>query len=815
MTKIALILTIIIIFANAFLALIVFLRNKSNRNNQHYLLLAVSFEIWIIGLLFSQIYQIDRITAVFALRTTFFGAFLIPISFYAFFISFYEQRNLLKIYLILTPLFMGLSFSNKIVEDSSLSFPYEPIFGALYYIFASYFLIGVSTAFVKLLQIYYKANKLKKLQLKFILAGTIFSIIFGATTNLILPLLGINQWGFLGPLAVLIFLSFTAYAIIKHRLMDIRLLVLKSVAYSLSFGTIVLGYVSITTITFKRLEVIIHPIALNIFMLFILLFSFDPLRKFIEKHTNKLFAKNRYSPETLWRMLDEINISFSRQEDLTRRWLQTITEQMNISKAAFLLLGSPVKFIQNMHFPEIQKSDWQLLADIVLEHNATVVYDELSEDLPERQVIREYHSEILIPIKKKNKILGILVLGEKNSGDIYSAQDISFLEDFANRAAVALERSKEIKAKEREIFKIKALYNQAEKSVSSVSLDHVLNATIDTAFMATDSDGGSIMLIDKTGDLLIKASRGIANEFGARSIPVGEGIAGRVALTRRPLIVDDRDPELARLLKREQIQSAMCVPMEVGGKLVGILSVNRIYSKERFTSQDLALVCTVAANIAHRIENTKLIQEERKLHKEVINIYAAATEARDPYTFGHSETVTLYAGAIARALSLSNSHVRIIENAAILHDIGKIGIPDHILNKPGKLTNEEYQNIRQHPIIGERLIRQYSNLDDVAPLALHHHERYDGHGYPDQIKNKGIPLGARILAAADAFDAMTSDRPYKPAQSLGQSRKELVRNAGTQFDPKIAEVFLELLTPEFFKEVQEKKNISKLTRLHH
>jgi response regulator RpfG family c-di-GMP phosphodiesterase len=399
-----------------------------------------------------------------------------------------------------------------------------------------------------------------------------------------------------------------------------------------------------------------------------------------------------------------------------------------------------------------------------------------------------------LPFKEKEDLVGFFASGQKRSGDMYTSQDLRLFESFSRTAAVALARSKVTKEKEREVVKVKALYNQAQKSVSSVDLDDVLDSTIDAAFKATRSDGGSIMLYnEKTKTFSINASRGLPGDIHFKKIKLGEGISGKVAMSRKGRIINPGDKEFANLLKRGHLKSAIVEPLTVGDKLVGVLNVNRVNNNDEFMQGDYELVQTIAAHIAQRIENTKLIQEDRQKDKEIIGIFNKAMETRDPYTSGHSEEVTRYSVAIAKKMGLDKEKVIKIEKAGILHDIGKIGVPDNILLKTQGLTDAEYQKIKEHPIKSMNLIIEYSKLKDIAIIALHHLERFVGNGYPKGLKGEEIPLESRILAVADSFDAMTSDRPYRDALPLSIAKEEIRKGSGTQFDPEVAGVFLKMV----------------------
>ncbi|WP_427339927.1 HD-GYP domain-containing protein [Caloranaerobacter sp. DY30410] len=202
----------------------------------------------------------------------------------------------------------------------------------------------------------------------------------------------------------------------------------------------------------------------------------------------------------------------------------------------------------------------------------------------------------------------------------------------------------------------------------------------------------------------------------------------------------------------------------------------------------------------------KLYMDMRHVYMETIQALTNAMEAKDAYTRGHAERVGKYAVKLAKALDLSDRRIENIKNAAILHDIGKIGIDDQILKKPGKLTDEEYEKIKKHPSIGAEILKGVNFLKEVSDIVRHHHERYDGKGYPDGLKENEIPAEAAILAIADVYDAMTSDRPYRKALSKEVALSEIEKNAGTQFNPEFAKMFVKIMRNEDEKEMLANAN---------
>ena len=178
-----------------------------------------------------------------------------------------------------------------------------------------------------------------------------------------------------------------------------------------------------------------------------------------------------------------------------------------------------------------------------------------------------------------------------------------------------------------------------------------------------------------------------------------------------------------------------------------------------------------------------------KAYRDTITAVANSIDARDPYTRGHTQRVTIIAEAIAREMGIAEEDLFILEIGTLLHDVGKIGLSDAVLFKPGELDSDEYEHVKEHPITGEKIIRNISYLEDAMPIIRFHHERYDGAGYPDKTIGKDIPLAGRIVAVADAFDAMTSDRPYRKRMAYDRAIEELKKESGKQFDPEIVTTF--------------------------
>lgn len=306
-----------------------------------------------------------------------------------------------------------------------------------------------------------------------------------------------------------------------------------------------------------------------------------------------------------------------------------------------------------------------------------------------------------------------------------------------------------------------------------------------------------VMIMDEADrELVVRASQGFEERNLGRSLPVGQGLAGMIAARRVPLLVEDiaKEKDLTPAdFEINGFTSVLGVPLMVKDDLVGVMLVYDKTGHRKFTVEDSHVLMTIGSQMATAIENARLYEVLQESTFQTVQALATSLEAKDNYTSGHSQRVTHYAMLIAEKLSLGEKDMENLRYAGQLHDIGKIGITERILNKPGKLTDWEFAAIKDHPVIGERIIKSLDFLEVVRSIIRHHHERWDGGGYPDGLQKEDVPLLARIMAVADAYDAMSTARPYRGALSPKKARDEVSRCSGSQFDPRLVEVFLDVL----------------------
>ncbi len=346
----------------------------------------------------------------------------------------------------------------------------------------------------------------------------------------------------------------------------------------------------------------------------------------------------------------------------------------------------------------------------------------------------------------------------------------------------------------KENIRLKALIPLFEISkllVTEIDLAHLFKIITEVLVQEFAVDRVSLMLADETsGDLIIRASHGLPSDIAmkARRRP-GEGVSGLVLKQRKAIMISSGkhdDPEVVAAFNIEYAPaSSMSVPLIGKNKVFGVLNVSR-FSGAAFSASDLQVVLILSSQVVTAMENSALYEDLRENYFRTVQALVAAVEAKDPYTRWHSTNVAKYAVAIARDLGLSPTQLEEMHIAAILHDVGKIGISELIIGKPARLSNEEFAIMKDHPAHGIRILEPIGFAPSIINAIYQHHERFDGKGYPRGLAGEEITLTARILNVADTIDAMVSERPYRGTISSQEVLAELERESGRQFDPKVA-----------------------------
>ncbi len=334
--------------------------------------------------------------------------------------------------------------------------------------------------------------------------------------------------------------------------------------------------------------------------------------------------------------------------------------------------------------------------------------------------------------------------------------------------------------------------------VSDCGLAETVEQIVETTQTTVRATAASLLLPDESGFKLhfgvVKGNK--SRELKEVTLDLQSGIVGWVARHMEPVIVNDvsMDARFTGEVDRSigfETRSVMCMPLTMHGEFVGVLEVLNKVDGTGFTAQDLETLEAIAATAALAIKGNQLQQQLQDGYKATLRSLAAAIDAKDPYTRGHSARVMQYALMTGVSLGLDAAELESLEQGAVLHDVGKIGVDEYILRKPGRLTSKERSKSEQHPLIGAAIVADVPFLKEARKIILHHHERWDGAGYPYRLKGEESPLGARIVAIADAFDTMTTDRPYRQPLTYDEAVQETLRCSGSQFCPRSVEVFLD------------------------
>jgi len=326
--------------------------------------------------------------------------------------------------------------------------------------------------------------------------------------------------------------------------------------------------------------------------------------------------------------------------------------------------------------------------------------------------------------------------------------------------------------------------------------EELMQTVLNDAVAALDAQRGSIILHEEVSNKLHLSKAAQCHTVSPFRKWYSRTLAQRCFERGESFLCQDVGSELeadtAHSTLRQSMSSIICALLRTPRKKIGVLHLDRGPWQSAFTLSDFSLADAIAASVSAGIESAQLLVQQRDLFLQTVNALARAVEIRDQYTGNHTQRVTDYAMQLAQDLHLSPDESHALRIGTPLHDIGKIGIADSILQKPGRLTEEEFELMKTHAKVGSELLASIPGLRPMLPIVRHHHERWDGTGYPDRLDHDRIPRLARIVAVVDAFDAMTSDRPYRRAMSFAAAFEEIAKDRGKHFDPECVKAFLHL-----------------------
>ncbi len=500
--------------------------------------------------------------------------------------------------------------------------------------------------------------------------------------------------------------------------------------------------------------------------------------------------------------------SFSTHDEIFDFILSSVRAIYGVEYVAILMVDRGthhLQIVRSCGYPEERLRNVKIkigegvTGKVVLRGNPVIVHDVFS-DHDYVSGDDRVRSEMAVPLRVNNRVVGVLSV-ESTQEKYFSNDDLELFALFAAQVSAFIchfnlyssmdATSKTLERKIEQLMNINAV---AKNIVSTVSPDMIFNNILQSLrSVAPEADRFAFLMFDREEKcLIVKSAIGhCANIIDQIRVLPGQGITGSSFTMKQSLIVHDVSLD-SRFLRfnLENVGSEMSLPLIVNGDTLGIIDI--VSSKKHaFKSIEQDFMDTIVSFASVAIGNSLLFEDNKQAYFQTISCLAEALDARDSYTKGHSERVTRYALEIAGRMNIAGSDYEILKYASILHDIGKIGIVDDILHKKFKLTEEEYEVIKSHPSFGEKILKPVSFLKEIRQIVRHHHEKFDGTGYPEGLTGEKIPLLSRIISVADSFDAMTSSRPYRDTISFEDAVTELLQNRGTQFDPNIVDVFVD------------------------
>jgi HD-GYP domain-containing protein (c-di-GMP phosphodiesterase class II) len=429
----------------------------------------------------------------------------------------------------------------------------------------------------------------------------------------------------------------------------------------------------------------------------------------------------------------------------------------------------------------------------MLSGRATVVGDLAWQDeLASPPDLDGLKAAICTPMFEEGQLWGTLSVFDDKKRE-WTTDDQRVLATLANQGVVAVRNADLYERNERSIWELRNLQEALQAATSTLELNQVLQQVLAGAAKASSAQIGCLALADDNGKLILKGGFGTDHVTAERlALVIGGDICSKVMKTGQPVMeaMPARTADDTALNPR----AVLCVPITLRGKPLGVVFLANYKVGHEFTEDHRKLVTELATQAAVAIDNARLFEDREAVILESLEALATTVDEKDRYTAGHSERVTQYALVIARQMHYAPHDQAAwtrLERGGRLHDIGKVGVPDAVIQKTGKLTDAEFEQMKSHTTRGYNILSKLHMLTDELVIVRSHHERYDGKGYPDRKNGDELPIFAWIVSAADAIDAMTSDRPYRRGMSLEVAIDQVRLGAGTHFHPDVAEAVLD------------------------
>ena len=429
---------------------------------------------------------------------------------------------------------------------------------------------------------------------------------------------------------------------------------------------------------------------------------------------------------------------------------------------------------------------------------------------------------ITAPLVARDKLMGVLIVINKTGESAFTRADRELVQPLATHIAVAIQNT-QLYERQHQINERQKLLNQISQHLhQTLDLDKLIPSIFAEVNKAIKAEAQSIWLVDEEAGVIkcrfatgpeSETLRGFAVSLATASV-VGTSVS-----RKKSIIIKDAQKDRRRARSADEwtgfvTRSLMTVPLVLKGKSIGAIQAVNKRGGKLFNQEDLDLFRAIADSAALAVNNAQLLAELQNSYDLTLDALSAALDLRDRETEGHSRRVVEYTARLAMEIGLDKETLKNIRRGALIHDIGKIGVPDAVLHKPGSLDEEETRIIQRHPEAGYKMLAGIPYLRNEIQIVLGHQEKWDGTGYPFGLRGEEITLGARLFAIADTFDALTSDRPYRQGRPYEVARKLIEEESGRQFDPQAVAAFIAVPAEEWaqirarvMEEIDQRRNI--------
>ncbi|MCK5761568.1 MAG: diguanylate cyclase [Candidatus Izimaplasma sp.] len=709
----------------------------------------------------------------------------------------------------------ALGYFVVVAEYSNGVFTYELGFAA--YIYAVYgSIFSVLALAIMVLQV--KRNEISIKKVRLVIIG-LSLVIVGAALNLNTTL---GEYGidilFNAINAVLI-----TYSIYRNKFLEINIIVKKGLSISLYNIALVIVYT--TTIVFAYQFLMswgITKIYLVILFMAPIFFVLEALRRVLFRLTNHIFFRATTDRQIILREFSNLVNSAISLDIINKTFIEAISNGIDSKQVSIMLKNSTKYILSASTLETIDYTDSYIkfshpIVSWFSNGNSLLLSSQINNHISfkglwdqEKRVIKMLDTEIVAPIKYLDELIGMVIISGRNDEAPYSEDETDFLQTIINNAAAIIENAKTVENIKKQsitdeltkLYNHRYLYESVGKWMTEKTYEKFSIAMIDIDQFKIYND----LYGHLAGDIALKRIAEILNQnsdkndllvrYGGEEfvifMPDIDGPVALKAIEKIRRAVEDE------FLLSSDIKEFLTVTIGVasyprdGNSLEDVIGKSdkaMFYGKQSGRNKAVLFL----ENQIAITESDEIKEKIKEAHLQSIYALAATIDAKDHYTYGHSNNVALISAALAKEAKFSDKDVEIVKSAGLLHDIGKVGIPESVLSKVGLLDDDEMEIMRSHVVQSINIIKHIPNLLATVPIIISHHERYDGEGYPRGIKGNKIPVLGRIICIADSFDAMTTDRPYKRGLSLEQAIDELKINAGKQFDPGLVEIFIEMI----------------------